>query len=51
MIIGLFPASIGRAYERGYKKYIIPGPGKVKVRMLSFSVIKPKIVSISQLPV
>ena len=32
-----------RAYERGYERYIVPGPGKVKkIRMVCFSVIKPK---------
>jgi len=29
----------------------VQGPGKVKVRTISFSVIKPKIISVSQLPV
>jgi len=27
------------------------GPGKIKVRMISFSVIKPKIISVRHLPV
>jgi len=27
------------------------GLGKVKVRMISFSVVKPKIISVSQLPI
>jgi len=41
------PRDIARAYER----YIVPGPGKVKVRMISFSVIRRKIINVSQLPV
>jgi len=28
----------------------VQGPGKVKVHTISFSVIKPKIISVSQLP-
>ena len=39
------PRDIARAYER----YIVPG--KVKVRMISFSVIRRKIINVSQLPV
>jgi len=41
-----------RAYERGYdyETSIVPRPGKVKVGMISFSVIKPKIISVRQLP-
>jgi len=30
---------------------MVRGPLKVKVRMISFSVMKPRIISVSQLPV
>jgi len=36
---------------RAYERYIVPGHGKVKAHKISFSVIKPKIISVSQLPV
>jgi len=41
----------------GYERCIVPGPGryggpgKVKIHKISFSVIKPKIISVSQQPV
>jgi len=44
------PVALGRAYERGYKRYSVLGHGTMKVRTLCFSVIKPKITSVSQLP-
>ena len=37
---------LSRAYEKGQEQ----GPGKVKVCTISFSVIKHKIISVSQLP-
>ena len=37
------PVILSRAYEKGRKMYIVPGPGRMKKRLLSFSVIKPKI--------
>ena len=40
-----------RAYDREYKRYIVLGPRRMKVTTRSFSVIKPKITSVSQLPV
>jgi len=40
----------GRAYERGYERYIVPGPGRfrgpgrMKVRTLRFTLTKPELM-------